>query len=82
MKVENIIHKHNMCNSNIGFVETGKMAFDNNSKIASKYFNKSVGVLKEGAYADLIIVDYDPLTYINSNNTLGQYLVWNKWKSC
>ena len=29
--------------------------FFNNSTIASKYFNKEVGVLKENAYADIII---------------------------
>ena len=27
MKVENIIHKHNLCDSNVGFMETSKMHF-------------------------------------------------------
>ncbi|MEG1871152.1 MAG: amidohydrolase family protein, partial [Peptostreptococcaceae bacterium] len=74
MKVENITHKANLCNPNVGFMETGAMAFKNNSKIASKYFNNTVGVLKEGAYADLIIVDYNPLTVMNENNYLGHTL--------
>ncbi|MBM6837952.1 putative aminohydrolase SsnA, partial [Clostridium saudiense] len=74
MKVENITHKANLCNSNVGFMETGTMAFKNNSKIASKYFKKEVGVLKEGAYADLIVVDYNPLTVMNENNCLGHIL--------
>ena len=50
---------------------TGTMAFKNNSKIASKYLKKEVGILKEGAYADLIVVDYNPLTVMNENNLFG-----------
>ncbi len=74
MKVENIIHKHNLCNSNVGFVETNKMLFENNRNIASKYFTKPLGILKEGAYADLIIVDYNPLTPMNENNLNGHIM--------
>lgn len=74
MKVENITHKANLCNSNVGFMETGAMAFKNNAAIASKYFNRPLGVLKEGAYADIIVVDYNPLTVMNENNTLGHIL--------
>ncbi|AOR22752.1 putative aminohydrolase SsnA [Clostridium taeniosporum] len=74
MKVENIIHKHNLCDSNIGFVETNKMIFENNRNIAAKYFNKPLGILKEGAYADLIIVDYNPLTPMNEQNFNGHIM--------
>ncbi|MBN1050961.1 putative aminohydrolase SsnA [Clostridium botulinum] len=74
MKVENIIHKHNLCNSNVGFVETNRMLFENNRNIAGKYFTKPLGILKEGAYADLIIVDYNPLTPMNENNLNGHIM--------
>ncbi|MEG1287516.1 MAG: putative aminohydrolase SsnA [Clostridium sp.] len=74
MKVENIIHKHNLCDSNVGFMETSKMEFENNRIIAEKYFNKPLGILKEGAYADVIIVDYNPLTPMNENNLNGHIL--------
>lgn len=74
MKVENIIHKHNLCDSNIGFLETSKMTFDNNKEIASNYYNKPIGVIKEGAYADIIIVDYNPLTPMDKNNYFGHLL--------
>ncbi|WP_252214285.1 putative aminohydrolase SsnA [Clostridium sp. VAP41] len=74
MKVENIIHKHNLSNSNVGFVETNKMLFENNRNIAGKYFTKPLGILKEGAYADLIIVDYNPLTTMNENNLNGHIM--------
>ena len=74
IKVGNIIHKHNLCDPNVGFNEVSSMAFDNNRKISSKYFNKEVGVLKEGAYGDVIIVDYNPLTPLNENNINGHII--------
>lgn len=73
MKVENIINKHNLCNSNVGFMETAKMIF-NNKEIASKYYNKPLGVLEEGAYADVIVVDYNPMTPMDKNNYFGHIL--------
>ena len=74
MKVGNIIHKHNLCDPNVGFNEVSSMAFDNNRKISAKYFNKEVGALKEGAYGDVIIVDYNPLTPLNENNINGHII--------
>ena len=74
IKVGNIIHKHNLCDPNVGFNEVSSMVFDNNRKISSKYFNKEVGVLKEGAYGDVIIVDYNPLTPLNENNINGHII--------
>lgn len=68
IKVGNIIHKHNLCDPNVAWSEIPTMAFENNRSISSKYFNKEVGILKEGAYGDVIIVDYDPLTPLNENN--------------
>ena len=71
--IENIINKHNLCNSNVGFMETAKMIF-NNKEIASKYYNKPLGVLEEGAYADVIVVDYNPMTPMDKNNYFGHIL--------
>jgi putative selenium metabolism protein SsnA len=74
IKVGNIIHKHNLCDPNVGFNEISSMVFDNNRKISSKYFNKEVGALKEGTYGDVIIVDYNPLTPLNENNINGHII--------
>lgn len=68
LKVGNIIHKHNKKNPSVAWNEIPVMLFDNNRKIVEKYFNGSFGVLKEGAVADLIVVDYDPLTEMNKDN--------------
>ncbi|MBS7129378.1 putative aminohydrolase SsnA [Clostridium sp.] len=68
MKVENIIQKHNLCDSNVAWVETPKMIFENNAKIANKFFNNTLGVIEEGAYGDVIIVEYNPLTPMTKDN--------------
>ena len=74
MKVFPIIQRHNRCNPSVAFNETFKMLFDNNRNIANRYFKKELGILKEGAYGDVIIVDYNPLTPMNSNNLFGHML--------
>ncbi|KAJ6231160.1 aminohydrolase ssna-related [Anaeramoeba flamelloides] len=48
--------------------ETLKMLIEGNSKIASKFLSKKVGSLEPGAFADCIIVDYDPPTDLNKGN--------------
>lgn len=71
LKVGNIIHKHHLCDSNVAWVEIPTMLNENNTKIAKKYFSKEAGVLKEGSFGDVIIVDYDPLTPLTANNING-----------
>lgn len=68
MKVGNLIHKHHLCDSNVAWTEIPTMFFENNKNIASKYFGVELGVLKEGAMADLIVVEYDPLTPLTADN--------------
>ena len=67
-KVGNIIHKHNTCNPACAWGEIPAMLFENNARIAGRFFQRPLGILKEGAYADLIITDYDPLTPMNGSN--------------
>lgn len=74
MKVFPIIQRHNRCNPSVAFNETFKLLFQNNRNIANRYFKKELGILKEGAYADVIIVDYNPLTPMNSSNLFGHML--------
>ena len=39
-----------------------------NADIASKHFEKRVGELKVGGFADMILVDYDPPTAFHAGN--------------
>ena len=70
-KVANILHKHNNCNPNVSWGEIPVMLFNNNATIANRYFKKPLGVLKEGAAADVIITDYNPLTPMTADNING-----------
>lgn len=44
------------------------MAFDNNTQIAGIFFPKKVGELTPGAYADIILLDYHPFTWLTDGN--------------
>ena len=52
------------------------MAVYNNAELASHYFSEqgNVGVIEEGAQADLILVDYQPITEITPGNLPWQIL--------
>ncbi|MDY2987746.1 MAG: chlorohydrolase, partial [Peptoniphilus sp.] len=62
------------CDPTVGFMETINMQFKNNPIILSKYFNRPLGVIEKGAYADLITLKYDPLTPLNENSWYGHSL--------
>lgn len=73
-KVANVLHKHYLCDANAAWSEVPKMLFENNRKIANRYFKAPLGILKEGAAADVIVVDYDPPTHLDENNINGHIL--------
>lgn len=74
LKVANLIHKHNLCDPSVGFMETFGMLFENNRKIAGRFFNKPLGIISKGAYADIIVVDYTPHTPLNQNTIAGHIM--------
>ena len=61
LKVFLIIQRHNAAMPNVGWCEAMTMLFENNAKMASKYFDRKLGVLEAGAAADVIVMDYKPL---------------------
>ena len=67
-KVANIIHKHVNKLPSVGWTEPPQMLFDNNRKIVNRFIEGTTGILKEGAYADVIIVDYKGPTPLNETN--------------
>lgn len=73
-KVANVLHKHHLCDPNAAWAEVPQMLFENNAKIAGRYFKPELGVLKEGAAGDVIIVNYNPLTPMNAGNVNGHLL--------
>ena len=73
-KVGNVLHKHHLCDPTVAWGEIPAMLFENNARIAGRYFEKPLGVLKPGAYADVIVTDYDPLTPMDGSNCNGHIL--------
>lgn len=73
-KVANVLHKHHLCDPTTAWTEVPRMLFENNAKIAGRYFKPELGILKEGAAGDVIIVAYDPLTPLNADNINGHLL--------
>jgi len=52
-----------------------QMGVYNNAKLVSTFFQQaSLGILEEGAYADIILVDYHPHTPLNSGNLPWQII--------
>ena len=74
LKVANILQKHGHQKADRGFNEACTCLFENNRRIASKLFGKEIGVLKKGAKADLIIVDYKPYTPMTKENINGHIM--------
>ena len=74
MKVAKILQSHALADPTVGFGEALTLQFGNNPKILSRYFKKPLGIIKPGAYADVIVVDYDPLTPLTENTWGGHVL--------
>ena len=82
LKVFLIIQRHNACLPNVGWCEAMDMLFKNNAAIAAKYFEKPLGVLKPGAAADVIVMDYKPFTPFSEENIDGHMLFGMMGKNC
>lgn len=56
----------------VGFGEALGALFKNNARIAERYWRKErLGRIEEGAAADLILVDYDPVTPLDEKSLMG-----------
>lgn len=73
-KVANVLHKHAAANPSVAWGEIPQMLYANNPQIASDLFGGMFGELAEGAWADVIVVDYLPPTPMDSNNWSGHLL--------
>ena len=69
MKVADLLQKvtHNDPRY-LGADKVIQMAVYNNRRLAGSFFEKPVGVIAPGAYADLILLDYYPTTPLSSAN--------------
>ena len=68
LKVTNILHKHQQGDPSIAWGEPPAMLFKNNRRIVERFINGKVGIIEKDALADIIVIDYDPLTPLDGNN--------------
>jgi len=73
-QVAKILQSDHLADPTVGFGQALQLAFINNPKICAQYFRKDLGVLKAGAYADLIAVDYRPFTPLSAESAGGHIL--------
>ncbi len=67
-KTASLLHKHELSDATAVWNEIPTLLFENNAKIASRFFKRPLGVLKPGAHADLIVLDYTPVTPMTADN--------------
>jgi putative selenium metabolism protein SsnA len=73
-QVAKILASDHLADPTVGFGQALQMAFVNNSEICSKFFRKDLGVLKAGAYADLVTLAYRPFTPLTAESAGGHIL--------
>jgi putative selenium metabolism protein SsnA len=60
-------------NPSVGFVESLSTLLYHNARIANRYWNCGLGELKEGAAADIVLIDYIPPTPLDESTFLGHF---------
>jgi putative selenium metabolism protein SsnA len=69
MKTTYLIHKHHQKDPRVmGADQVLEMGVRNNARIAGLFFEKPLGELAVGAYADVILLDYVPTTPMDVGN--------------
>ena len=75
MKVANLIHRHQSGDPRVGHDVAARLCLMNNQTIASRLFDDRIGRLEPGALADVIVLDYDPPTPLQTGN-FGGHLIF------
>ncbi len=76
------IQRHNAAMPNVGWGEAMQMLFQDNARMASRYFGREVGVLAPGAAADVVVMDYPTFTPLSADNIDGHILFGMEGRSC
>ena len=76
------IQRHNACLPGVGWCEVTDMLFKNNAKMAQRAGFPETGVLKAGAAADVIVMDYKPFTPFSDANIDGHMLFGMTGRQC
>ena len=76
------IQRHNAGKANVAWNEVTTMLFKNNAEICKRYFEVQLGVLKKGASADVVVMDYKPFTPFDHTNIDGHMIFGMRGRQC
>ena len=82
LKVALCSQRHNACLPNVAWCEVTDMLFKNNAKMAERSGFPTLGVLKPGAAADVIVMDYKPYTPFSDANIDGHMIFGMTGRQC
>ena len=82
LKVALCAQRANACLPNVAWKEVTDMLFRNNAAIGARYFSEPLGILKAGAAADLIVMDYKPFTPFSDENVDGHMIFGMTGRQC
>ncbi|MDD3347481.1 putative aminohydrolase SsnA [Oscillibacter sp.] len=82
IKVALCSQRHNACLPGVGWCEVTDMLFQNNARMASRTGFPTLGVLRPGAAADVIVMDYKPYTPFSDENVDGHILFGMTGRQC
>ena len=82
IKVALIAQRHNVCLPGVGWQEVTQMLFRNNALMAARAGFPTLGVLRPGAAADVIVMDYKPFTPFGAENIDGHMLFGMTGRQC
>lgn len=69
-----LLQRHALHDPRVAFVESCELLLKNNAAICSRIFRDKRGVLESGALADVIVLDYTPLTPLTPDTFYGHLL--------
>ncbi len=82
IKVALCSQRNNACMPNVAWGEVTEMLFHNNAKIGERTGFPTLGVLRPGAAADIIVMDYKPFTPFSGDNIDGHMLFGMTGRQC
>ncbi len=82
LKAALAIQRHHNRMPNVGWNEVTTMLFHNNAEMAARYFDLPLGVIREGAAADIIVMDYLPFTPLSADNLDGHMIFGMNGRQC
>jgi putative selenium metabolism protein SsnA len=74
VRMVNLLHKHGTGDPREGFADAGRLLLKNNREIVRRCLGWEVGRLTAGAKADVVLMDYVPVTPLRAENFLGHLL--------